>query len=199
MSDPIAVLSQVRLTLSPETRERQMAAIHDEIRRRRRPRFSRRRLLVVAFAILLAVPVMALAAEDTVPGDFLYPVKRLFEPVVAVFDRDVIPTHRVDEVEDLIRADAPIDVVSDRVEEARHAVREWPVLERRLDRVIDGYHFDHRPRQQPVDHSETTHATDRPTEDTTFREPLGATSTTLGEEGGDPPPVTQGDGERSRD
>ena len=78
--------------------------------------------LAVAFALLL--PTAALAAEDAVPGDVLYPVKQSTEWVRSLIDPTVVQEHRVDELEIVIDRGAPIDVIVDRFDASVDAVDE---------------------------------------------------------------------------
>lgn len=136
MSSQFPELDGVRLTVPDEVRERHLTVITSALRgsRPRRPR--RFRMLALAAALVLALPVIALAAEDSVPGDFLYPVKRVFEPVVALFDADVMADHRVSEAEALLERRADTQVIRDHVIRAREAVADdHPVQARRLDRI----------------------------------------------------------------
>lgn len=69
-------LAQARIVVDDDTRRGHLAAIDNAIvettRRRRRGR-----ALAVGLAVVLLVPVVALAAERSVPGDLLYPVRQL--------------------------------------------------------------------------------------------------------------------------
>ena len=83
----------------------------------------RRRLAgTLAAVFVVAAPLgMAVAAEDAVPGEILYPVKQATERVRAVFDDDVEATHRVEEVERLVFLRAPRSAISRAVERAEDA------------------------------------------------------------------------------
>jgi hypothetical protein len=69
---------------------------------------------------------MALAAENSVPGDFLYPVKEVTERVRSYVDHDIEATHRVEEVERLIVLQAPSHAVARAVERAESATVQIP-------------------------------------------------------------------------
>lgn len=89
--------------------------------------FTVRRSLAGALAAMfvVAAPVgMAVAAEDAIPGDILYPVKQATERVRAVFDDDVEATHRVEEVERLVFLRAPRAAITRAVERAEIATSE---------------------------------------------------------------------------
>ena len=93
------------------------------------PRSSRWRLKVRALvtAALVVAPVgTAIAAEGTVPGDLLYPVKLITEPVRSIVDSDVVARHRVDELAQLIDRPAQTDRLSDAVSDAQKAVTDLP-------------------------------------------------------------------------
>lgn len=82
---------------------------------------SRRRWTVVAVAAaLLALPAgMAFAAEGSLPGDALYPVKRVTETMRSWIDDDIVAQHRVDELEGLLAAGASTDRITDQIDRAR--------------------------------------------------------------------------------
>lgn len=89
--------------------------------------FTVRRRLAGALAavFVVAAPVgMAVAAEDAVPGDVLYPMKQATERVRAVFDDEVEATHRVEEVERLVFLRAPRAAITRAVERAEIATSE---------------------------------------------------------------------------
>lgn len=89
--------------------------------------FALRRRLAGALAAVFVVvaPVgMAVAAEDSVPGDVLYPMKQVTERVRGVFDDDVEATHRVEEVERLVFLRAPRAAITRAVERAEAATSE---------------------------------------------------------------------------
>lgn len=138
MSREFPELEQIRLVVDDSVRERHLGVIAAEVRARRVPRFKRFRLLAVATALLLLLPVIALAADDSVPGDALYPVKRLFEPIVSLFDRDVEVDRRVEEVEILHEREVEADLIWQQIERARIVVTD-PASDHaeRLERVAD--------------------------------------------------------------
>ena len=152
MSNEFPELDPIRLSVDEETRRRHLASIEAALRRRERVA-RRRRALVLAAAALLAVPAMALASDDSVPGDLLYPVKRAVEPVVSIFDRDVVPERRVEEVEELMEREAPVDLIERYLDEARDVVTDqYPHLRDRLDRVVsDLAEETDRPKDLPTD------------------------------------------------
>ena len=165
MSEEFPELDNIKVTVDADTRGRHLASIATEIRRLRAPRVGRRRLLAVALAAVLLFPVAALAAESSVPGDFLYPVKRAVEPVLAVFNDDVVATHRVEEVERLFAREAPVEVLEDHLSEARAAVTDERHLSDRLDHVVDEIRKrDLRPEEDSVV-TDTTHS--HPVDDST--------------------------------
>ena len=87
----------------------------------------RRRVAAVVAAIFVVAPAgMALAAEDAVPGDFLYPVKEITERVRSFVDSDIEATHRVEEVERLVFRRAPGLAVARAVERADSATVQLP-------------------------------------------------------------------------
>lgn len=110
--------------LDDDTRRAQVAAIEAAVEAEAaRPRpvtASRRRFATIAVAAaLLVLPAgIAFAAEDAVPGDVLYPVKRVTETLRSYVDSDIAARHRVEELEHLVAADAPRDVIRDQVDRA---------------------------------------------------------------------------------
>jgi len=86
----------------------------------------RRRFAGGAAAVLMVVaPVgMAVAAEDSVPGEFLYPLKQVTERVRAFVGDDVAATHRVEEAERLVIRGAPLVEITRAVERAEIATLE---------------------------------------------------------------------------
>jgi len=126
--DPMDRLSSAyRMQVDSETKERHVAAVSAAIRTA--PPASvpagfglRRRIAAAVAAIFIVAPAgMALAAEDAVPGDILYPVKELTERVRSYVDSDVEATHRVEEVERLVFHGAPSNAVERAVERAEAA------------------------------------------------------------------------------
>ena len=86
----------------------------------------RSRVAGAAAAVLIVVaPVgMAVAAEDSVPGEFLYPLKQVTERVRAFVGDDVAATHRVEEAERLVIRGAPLVEITRAVERAEIATSE---------------------------------------------------------------------------
>ena len=100
----------------------------------------RSRVAGAAAAVLVVVaPVgLAVAAEDAVPGEFLYPVKQATERIRAFVDGDIAATHRVEEAERLVVRGAPIVEITRAVERAEAATSgliEDRLLEPRLESV----------------------------------------------------------------
>ncbi len=137
MSKRFPGIEQARLTLDESTRRRHLDAINTEILRVTEPKSRKLRFLAVGIALVLLLPVIALASEGSVPGDFLYPVKRVVEPIATVFDADVVGERRVEEVETLLDRAVPTDVIHHYVDEARRAVTDHrSELSDRIDAVV---------------------------------------------------------------
>ncbi len=68
----------------------------------------------------------ALAAEGSLPGDVLYPVKQVTESVRSVFDDEVVAEHRVEELDDLVRRDRPTIEIDEQLVEAQVEVDRLP-------------------------------------------------------------------------
>ena len=137
MSSEVPELDQVEITVSESTRERHRSAIGSALSAQRRASRGRRRVFAYALVLVLLVPVVALASQEAVPGDVLYPIKRLVEPVVQIFDEDAPAERRVRELEVLFERDAPLDVIDRQIDIAQDVVTDrHPHLRDRIDRVI---------------------------------------------------------------
>ena len=119
----------------------------------------RRRVAGAAAAVVVVVaPVgMAVAAEDAVPGEFLYPVKQVTERVRAFVDDDIAATHRVEEAEYLVVRGAPLVEIASAVERAEAATSgliEDRLLGPRLETFRE--HLRHQEQTNPgaTDHEE---------------------------------------------
>lgn len=137
--------SAYRLEVDTDTRARHLAEVSAAIRTapsaRLAPGFALRRRVAAVVAAVFAVvaPVgMAVAAEDSVPGDVLYPVKQVTERVRGFVDRDLAATHRVEEVERLLFERAPRSEIARAFERAETAAAELvdpTPLDSRIERV----------------------------------------------------------------
>lgn len=122
----------------------------------------RRRIGVAIGAVsLVLVPAAVIAAESAAPGDLLYPVKQVTEAVRSIVDDEVVPEHRVDELEELLDRDAPPEVITDHLVDTAREVDRLPTdhqlrerltdLEVRItDRVTDAPATDEAPKDEPV-------------------------------------------------
>lgn len=129
--DPMERLSSAyRVEVAPETRERHLAELGAAIRTAPPAPVPvgfglRRRVAAAVTAIFIVAPAgAALAAENAVPGDFLYPVKEITERVRSIVDHDIEATHRVEEVERLVFRRAPFHTVTRALERAESATRQ---------------------------------------------------------------------------
>lgn len=130
-------LDRAKVTVDAEARERHLAAISNAIEAQRRPRFRRLRLLAVAAVLVLTLPALAFAAEESVPGDLLYPVKLIFEPVVGLISEDIEVNRRVRELEILDSRHADPGLIARQIDDARQLADagEYPEHIERIDRV----------------------------------------------------------------
>jgi hypothetical protein len=137
-------LSALRLDVRPEVQTQHGATITAALREpvelphRVRDAALRRRLAAVAGTLaLIGAPAAAVAAEGAVPGDTLYPIKRVTETVRSWFDDTVAADHRIDELETVVERGAGANVVFDRLEDAESAVTDLgdPSVTDRLIRV----------------------------------------------------------------
>lgn len=196
--DPLDQLAAFRIDVDDERRGRDLAAIRTELERRPpNPRRVRRRwTLSVVVALMLAGPAAAVAGDTAVPGDLLYPVKRIAEPIVQLFDRDIVAEHRVEEVAALIDRGSEDALIEDRIAVARLAVAETdaPVLAQRLDRIVDRWVSDRIEISPPAtDVAPVTTDTSAPTGDMTdpprdSRSTDPTTTSTSGDRPRDTPP-----------
>lgn len=174
--DPLAQLAAFRIQADDRARARDLDAIHTELQRTRPPVVRRRWTMGVVVAMILAGPAAAIAADDALPGDVLYPIKRVAEPVIQLFDRDAAVEHRVEEVAGLVNREADDALIRERIDVARDALTtiDSPALERTLDGIVDRWIADRTPTtDRPTDRSPTTTQPVRiaPTGDRSDREP----------------------------
>lgn len=134
-------LADLRVEMSETTEAMHIAAIERELMLPRHPapipRRSRKRLAVVLVsAMVLLLPAAAIASEDSVPGDLLYPVKRSAEWGWSFVDSDVALRHRVEELETvLVRGDPPEEVRARLIDAEAVADGASPNLIRRLEQA----------------------------------------------------------------
>ncbi|NND84483.1 MAG: hypothetical protein HKN46_04980 [Acidimicrobiia bacterium] len=100
-------LSSLRVELDDTTLDLQQATILGALARRRGRRTLPRRRLVAAIvtALLVLQTGVVWAAEDTLPGDALYGVKRAWEAPRSWFDHDVRVRNRLAEANALFEED----------------------------------------------------------------------------------------------
>ncbi|MBT8201852.1 MAG: carboxypeptidase regulatory-like domain-containing protein [Acidimicrobiia bacterium] len=162
-----------------ETRSSQLAAIEaavDAQRARPTPVARRRRRFttVAVTAALLAVPAgVAFAAEGSLPGEALYPVKKLTEAIRSVVDADIAAEHRVAELETLLASDAPageVAIQADRAEaEVARLGADHPLADRLEALAVD------RP-DRPSDADPPPIRSDDPATTTTVVDPTTTTN-----------------------
>lgn len=132
MSVEFPELDQVRVSVDPTTRDRHLSAIGIALRAKPGWSWRNRRLLAVALAALFLLPVLAVAAQDTVPGDLLYPIKRAVEPITRIFDQTTEAERRVEELEAMVDRRRELDAIRDQLSStiARLEVEQVAVDER---------------------------------------------------------------------
>lgn len=191
--DPLDQLTAFRIDVAEERRGRDLDAIRAELDRRPpRSTAPRRWTLAVVVAVMIVGPAAAVASDGAAPGDLLFPIKQLTEPIVQLFDRDVVAEHRVEEVAVLIDRRAEDSLIEERIEIARRTLAEsdTPDLEQSLDRIVDRWENDRTDTPPPV--------TDVVPDTTDFsgptRETIDRTSDTR-----DDVPTTSTAADRSRD
>ncbi len=133
-----------RVEVDDDTAARQMSLIAAELGTAEpAPAPGRFRRRVTALAAILAVALpggLAVAAEGTVPGDVLYPVKLVTEQARSLIDPSVPAEHRVQEVEEMLERDVPLERVVDHLRVADRTLSTLPdheELDRRFDHVVD--------------------------------------------------------------
>lgn len=121
--------SLTRRPVSPEARELHLASIDSAIReasvapQRGAGRGRKRAATLVMVAALAGLPAgVAFAAEGALPGDALYPVKRVTETLRSFVDSDLVAENRVEELEVLIASDSSDHRIPDHVDRARDEV-----------------------------------------------------------------------------
>ena len=128
--------------MSDEGRSAHLDAIEtavDAARRTPPPRPVLRRRLAVAVmtAALFVLPTgMAFAAESSLPGDALFPIKKLTETVRSWVDDDVVARHRVDELAELLERQASQGEIVDQLDKARVEVDRL-ATDHALQQVLD--------------------------------------------------------------
>jgi hypothetical protein len=141
--DPFDELKQTRTSIDPisdETRAAHLLAIDEALANRtvvplRRRAFTTLRWAAAALVILgVLVPSAVVVAADSLPGDLLYSVKRTAEPLLAVFDDELVARHRIDEVVSLRDQDRPSDRA---LEDATRAVDDLPLDSPLRDQLTD--------------------------------------------------------------
>ena len=130
-TDPMQRLAAYRTEIAEGVRERHLAQMGEALRAApttaapTRLGFRRRFATALATLTIVVVPVgAAVAAESSVPGEGLYPVKRVTESVRGWVDHDLIATHRVEELEVLLDRDADDDIIAETADRATIAVAE---------------------------------------------------------------------------
>jgi hypothetical protein len=124
---------------------------------------------VAAAVILLGIgaPTAVVASADSLPGDLLYPIKQIVEPILIRFDPEVVARHRIEEVIELRARNLPID---DILREAEEAVDRLPSDSPLRDELADL-----ETRDQLIDSPPTS---TEPPPDTAVRPPATSTRTT---------------------
>lgn len=103
----------------------------------RRPRRRRIGALVLAGLLVLIPAAAAIAAEDAVPGEFLYPVKRTTEWVRSLVDPTIDARHRIQELETVVGRGGPLQEMTGRLADAEESVRDRPDSTGLIDRIDD--------------------------------------------------------------
>lgn len=148
------------------------------------PHRRRSRLVLAGIvASVLLLPIGgAIAANDALPGDPLYPVKLATEPILSLFQSDVAAAHRVEELDRIVRGERDDVLVIDAVVNAEDAVRHLPAdhpLRIELDRI----------RERITDEqSGTTDGDSREERDSTATDDRPSTDTVPADTPREPPP-----------
>jgi len=146
------------ITMDAPTEARHEAAIADAIRSAGNPapispsRWKLRVPAIVAAVMVVAPVGAAVAADSANPGDVLYPVKRIVEPIVSIFDSDVVASHRVEELAHIVDEPAEVDRIPAAISDARDALSDLPpdhYLQIEFDLITDRV-VDHTVTDDPV-------------------------------------------------
>ncbi len=128
-NDPMQRLAAYRTEIDEGVRERHLAQMGAALRTApttavpTRLGFRRRFATALATLTIVVVPVgAAVAAEGSVPGDGLYPVKQVTERMRGWVDHDLVATHRVEELEVLLNRDADDELIAETADRAVGAV-----------------------------------------------------------------------------
>ena len=154
-------LDVIEITVDPQTRQRHLNAISESLRNVK-PGRGRYRLMAFAVAAVFMIPVLALAAEKSQPGDFLYPLRQ----VIPWSEERAVPVeHPTDPVSDQTRSgsdthvDQPATVGTDRGEDLESPDLSGQPLP---DRAVD------RPgKEEPSDDIRDDDPKERPAQDET--------------------------------
>ena len=129
--DPLQRLAAYQTEVDEGVRERHLAQMGEALRAAPTTatptRLGIRRRLATALAThtIVVVPVgAAVAAEGSVPGEGLYPVKQVTERMRGWIDHDLVATHRVEELEVLLDRDADDGLIAETADRATVAVAE---------------------------------------------------------------------------
>lgn len=137
---------RAEVTVPETTRDRHLSAIRQELAA---PAagvswgvswFGRHRAaLAWLTAGITALPAAAVASQGSLPGDFLYPVKRAIEVVAEPLLPRIEAEHRVDELERLAEAGVAHDIVERAIQAARMAVAETGAddLATRIEEILE--------------------------------------------------------------
>ncbi|MDJ0923736.1 MAG: hypothetical protein QNJ77_04165 [Acidimicrobiia bacterium] len=162
-------LAALHIEIDDAVAQRHMDSVAHELLHPQTPAPSRRRRArvgtLLAAAMLLVLPAAAFAAEGTVPGDFLYPIKLATEQLRQIVDPNIEAEHRIEELETVVDRAGPVDEIDDRLADAESAVQDRDVpadLLDRLDVVRDRVTTEHR-RETPPSHEQS--ADERPQDD----------------------------------
>ena len=120
-----------RIEMSDQTRQRQLAAISSALKEApaithaatpAAARWRTRLAALVAAATVFTPAAVAVAAESSLPGDPLYPVKQVTEDLRAVIDPTIVARHRLDEAERMHDRDRPVTDIVVILDEADRAI-----------------------------------------------------------------------------
>jgi len=179
-AETFAELAALRIEVAPEARSIHLDAIHSALGEPAQPHRRRRIAAIASVVAALSLPAAAIAAESSIPGDSLYPVKKALEPIRRIVDDSVVARHRVEELSLMIERRLEISAIERHVNTARAAVADVndPGLESELEALLALIPGDQTTDDEPTSTQDDTGVTD-------------VSTTTL------PPPIT--DAPLSRD
>lgn len=132
LTEFVQTLQKPSLTRSLEFKESQAERLVEKLGKQRN--FNIRKLftpVAIAAASLSVATISAFAAQSSLPGDPLYPVKRLTETVIQTVDpkfQEQLPVRRSAEVESLVQNKKSSTLIKQTIEDLNKSRKQSPVI-----------------------------------------------------------------------